>query len=272
MNRNYKSFYLFTSILFKFVRSLFLIILFLTFTTLLYANDDESNKNEDEKNENNKEKEKIIEEESFGNRFYSRHNFYIKTELEMGVVGTSDFITENVFFQYRLVSKNKHAFSVRVNHIGFTSGALSNNPHIFSFAIFGGFEYMFKIFSNTSGLFLYFDLGGSNKGIAFNTGVGLGSRLADAIELNFSYLHDNLITSRLDFQFLIVKYLILKGRFGISYKYTYPNDELFIFLGGLYIGFSIKGYFRLEAGGGFTLNEYSYASGFGGVSIVTSFP
>ncbi len=213
-----------------------------------------------------------IEKKKFGNPIYSKQNFYIKTEFEMGVVGVSDFITENALFQYRFLSKNKHAFSIRVNHIGFTSGALSNNPHIFSFAVMGGFEYMFKVFSNTSGLFLYIDVGGSNSGVAFNTGIGLGSRVADSIELNFSYLHDNLITSRLEFQFLLVKYLILKGKFGISYKYTYPNNEIFVFLGGLYIGFSVKNYFRLEVGGGFTLNDYSYISGFGGASIVTSFP
>jgi hypothetical protein len=214
----------------------------------------------------------IITINDFGNKWFSNHNFFIQNTLEMGMSGSKDILSENMLFSYRFLSKNRHAFSIRNYHIGYAPGIFTNNFTYFNFGVLAGFEYMFKIFSNTEGVFFYTDIGGCQNGIAVNAGFGLGSRVKDGIDINFTYLQNVGFFSRLDFNFLIVKYLILHGKFGIDLKYSDNVIDIFTFFTGAYIGFSINNYFRLELGGGLTINDYAKYSGFGGIIISTSFP
>jgi hypothetical protein len=48
--------------------------------------------------------------------------------------------------------------------------------------------------------------------------------------------------------------------------------RLFTFLNGVYLGFSIKNYFRFELGGGFTVNDNNIFNGFGSAVISMKFP
>ncbi|HPO48865.1 MAG TPA: hypothetical protein PLO89_00930 [Spirochaetota bacterium] len=207
-----------------------------------------------------------------GSKFYSGNSFYASHSFEFGVSGSKDFFTEYFLFSYRFKSRNKHSFTIRTYHIGYAPGIFSNNFSNFNFAVMGGFEYLFKIFSKDEGLFLFFDAGGCNNGFAFNAGIGIGSRVRNGFEINFCFLQNVMFFSRLDFYFLVFDFLILKGKLGFDLKYYNYNIELFTFLVGMFIGFSVKEYFRIELGGGLTINDYAYYSGFGSFSLVVKVP
>ena len=207
-----------------------------------------------------------------GNKWYSNHTFYSLHNFEFGVSGSKDFFTEYLLSSYKFKSRNRHAFSIRAYHIGFAPGIFSNNMKSFNFAVMGGFEYLYKIFSKDEGIFMFFDIGGCNNGFALNTGVGVGSRTKNGFEINFSFLQNVMFFSRIDFYFLVFDFLILKGKLGFDLKYYNLNIEMFTFLAGAFIGFSVKEYFRIELGGGLTVNDYAYYSGFGSFSLAVKVP
>lgn len=207
----------------------------------------------------------------FGNKWYSRQNIYIFHSLEIGLSGTKDYLTEYALFKYRFVSKNKHAFAMRFSHLGYSPGLFTINNKLFNFGFFGGFEYLLKILVILKEYTFGLKIGGCNKGIAFNAGIGIGNRLANGLEIGVFYFHNIGIFPRLDFYFLLIKALTLRGQLGIDYNYTNKTTDIFTFFNGFYIGFSIKDIFRMEFGGGFTLNEYSYFSGYGGLNFSLSF-
>ncbi|MCK4796601.1 MAG: hypothetical protein KAT05_04425 [Spirochaetes bacterium] len=211
------------------------------------------------------------EDITFGNKWYSRQNIFICQTLEMGISGTKDYLSEQFFIKYRFRSKNKHAFAIRLSHIGYAPGLFSNNFTFYNFGIFAGFEYFFKVFSSTEGFFVWTDIGGCNEGFAFDLGLGIGSRVKNGFELWLAYLHNVGIFSRLEFYFLIFNILTLRGKMGLDIKYYNLNMEIFTFIGGFYVGVFIKNTFRIELGGGFTLNDYSYFRGFGGINIAFQF-
>ena len=208
---------------------------------------------------------------SIGNKYYSKQSFYISHTFEFGVSGVKDYFSEYFLFSYSFKSKNLHRFSIRNFHLGYTNGLFSNKFKFFNFAIMAGFEYCYKIFSNTDGFYVFFDAGGCNNGFAFNTGLGVGSRTDTGFELNLTYLYNVGFFSRMDFYFLIAKVFIIRGKIGLDLTHYNLKIELFTFIAGLYIGFSIKKYFRLEAGGGLTINDYAYYSGFGSFNLAFQF-
>ncbi len=224
---------------------------------------DDKNKKEDQTGDRNSKT-------FFGNYWYSRQNIYFMHSTEMGVSGTKDFIEENFLFKYRFRSKNRNAFAIRLFHYGFAPGVFSSNFTFFNFAVLGGFEYLYKIFGPTSGLFAWADIGGTNKNFAINIGIGLGDRNRDGVEFNILYMHNLGIQSRLDFYFLFWDVFTLRGKLGIDVKFTDGMEDIDIFtlLNGLYLGFFINHVFRLEFGGGFTVNQYGFFSGFGGADLI----
>ena len=207
------------------------------------------------------------ENTALGNKWFSRNNIFLNQTADAGLSGSKDFFEESFLFSYRFRSKTRHAFSLRLFHLGYSPGIFSSNFTFYNFGIMAGFEYFYKLFDNLTGVFLWSDFGACNGGFTFSTGFGLGSRVKNGLELWGAYLHNTGIFSRLEFYFLVLKILTLRGKIGIDYKHTNFNLEVFTFLGGFYIGFFIKNIFRIEAGGGFTINEFSYFSGFGGISI-----
>lgn len=232
-----------------------IIITIFLFLTIFQINSDETSDNK-----------------SIGNKWYSKHSFYIQHTFEFGVSGSKDYFTEYFLFCYNFKSKSRHAFSIRGLHIGYAPGIFSNNLDYFNFAVMAGFEYFYKIFSNTEGLFLFTDLGGCNNGFAVNTGIGIGSRTRNGFELSLAFLQNTLLFSRLDFYFLLFKFFVLRGKIGFDLKYHDTAIELFTFIVGLYVGFSVKEYFRIDLGGGLTANDYAYYSGFGSFSISFKVP
>ncbi len=204
---------------------------------------------------------------SLGNRWYSSQTFFVTHTLETGMSGSKDFLTEYFLFSYSFKSKNRHTFTIRNYHIGYAPGLFTANLHFFNFAFMVGFEYLYKIFSSTEGLFLFTDIGGSNGGVAINSGVGVGSRTKTGFEINFTFLQNILFLSRIEFYFLVFNFLVLRGKMGFDLKYRNTDIEIFTFLIGGYIGFSVRQYFKIEIGGGVTVNDYAYYSGFGSVII-----
>lgn len=208
---------------------------------------------------------------TFGNKWYSRQNLYLSNSLDMGFTGTRDYLTELFFSRYTFRSKIKHAFALRSFHIGFAPGTFSNHFTIYHFNVLIGFEYLYKIFSNKAGLFLWMDVGASNRGFAFNLGLGIGERTANGLEFWVSYLADNALFSRLEFYFLIKKLLILRGKLGVDMTFRKSKFDMFTFLNGFFIGVFIKKVFKIELGGGFTFNDRNFLNGFGGVNIAFNF-
>jgi len=235
------------------------------------ATSDKKDQTDDEKKGDKDQTDDIKEKKYiFGNKWYSRQNFYIMNSCEMGLSGTKDFISESFLFKYRFRSKNNHAFAIRLFHHGFAPGVFSGNFTYFNFAVMGGFEYLYKIFSATEGFFLWSDLGGTNKGVATGLGIGLGDRNKNGVELYINYMHNLAVISRLDFYFLFADIFVLRGKLGIDLKFTegMSDIDIFTFLNGLYIGVFVKQIFRIELGGGFTVNQYGYFSGFGGAILI----
>lgn len=211
--------------------------------------------------------EEPTDDKPFGNRWYSRKNLYIFQNVEMGMSGTKDFLSETFLIKYRFKSKNKHAFAMKFFHNGYSPGIFTNHFDFYNFSVLTGFEYLFKVFGPTSGIFVWSDIGGCNGGFAFDIGVGIGDRVKDGIELWISYLQGVGFFSRLDFYFLVIDVLIIRGRFGLDIKQNGLSIDVFNFLTGLYMGFSIRDTFRMEMGGGITINDYFAISGFGGIGI-----
>jgi len=204
---------------------------------------------------------------TIGNKWYSRHNFYFFSTLEIGISGSKDYIGEYALYKYKFKSKTRHAFGLRLFHSGFTTGAFTGNFNFYNFCFLTGFEYFYKIFSKNEGFFIWTDIGGCNNGFAAGFGLGLGSRVKNGAEIWVVYLYNVGVFSRLEFNFLLFNILTLRGKLGIDFKYYDLNMELFTFLSGAYIGLFIKNVFRIELGGGFTINEYSRFGGFGSISL-----
>ena len=202
------------------------------------------------------------------NEWYTKGNVFILQTGEYGISSNNDFLSENFLFKYRFKSKTRYAFSLRAYHIGYTIGLFNHTFKFFNFGFFVGYEYFYKIFSNLEGLFFWTDFGICNRGVAFNTGIGIGSRVKNGFELNFTYLHNVGFFNRLEFYFLLAKIFTIRGMLGLDIKH---NDFIYIekytFLTGSYIGFLIKNIFRFEIGGGIALDEFSNFGGFGSISI-----
>jgi hypothetical protein len=213
-----------------------------------------------------------FQDQTLGNKWYSSQSFYVLQGFEFGVSGSKDFLSETFLFSYAFRSKNRHSFSIRNYHIGNTTGILTNSFEYFNFAVMAGFEYMYKLFTNTDGLFVFTDIGGCDRGVALNAGIGLGNRVKDGFEMDFTFLQNTAFFSRIEFYFLFFDAFIVRGELGIDLKYRDTDIRLFTFLNGIYLGFSISNYFRLELGGGFTVNDNMIFNGYGGAVISMKFP
>ncbi|MBN2545340.1 MAG: hypothetical protein JXB50_06055 [Spirochaetes bacterium] len=205
---------------------------------------------------------------TFGNKWYSKNTFLIKNSTDTGFSGSKDYLNEYFLTKFKFKSRNKHAFSIKIDHIGFTKGLYSNNFEFYDFGIMGGFEYLYKIFNNISGIFFWTAIGACQKGPAFNLGIGIGSDSENSFQLNFSYLHNVLLLSKMEFYFLILKFITFKGKLGIIIHLNDFAIDFFNFFNGFYFGFFIKKVFKIELGGGFTFNDYGYFSGFGGIDLL----
>ncbi len=203
------------------------------------------------------------------NEWYSKGNVFIKQSLKYGVSwDTSDFLSERFLFKYRFRSKIKHSFSLRFLHVGYTTGILNETFKFFNFGFFSGFEYFYKVFDNLTGFFIWTDFGICNRGFALDFGLGLGNRMKNGIELEFTYMHNVAFFSKLEFYFLILNFFTIRGMLGLDIKHDdFIYIEKLTFLTGVNIGFLIKNIFRIEFGGGITLDKYSSVGGFGSVSI-----
>ncbi len=213
----------------------------------------------------------LSEDYSIGDKFYSRQNFYISSSFETGLSGTKDYLSEQALFIYKFRSPGKFQFGIRTNHVGFASGAYSGRNSGFNFLFAIGFEFLYKIFNNTDGLLLSTDMGWSNKGYAFFFSIGLGSRMRSYIELNFLFGVNLALTSNLNFSVIIYKILSLKGVIGVDI--TYKNNweiDVFLLKFGLFIPLTIREIFRIEIGGGLTLNDYYIPRGYGGITLFLS--
>ena len=207
------------------------------------------------------------------NEWYSKGNVFVMQSAKYGVlVNKNDFLSESFLFKYRFRSKSRHAFSLRVFHIGYTIDLLNGIFDFFNFGFFTGFEYLYKIFSNQSGIFVWTDFGACNRGPALNFGLGIGDRIKNGIEFEFTYLHNIAFLTKIEFYFLIIKVLTIRGILGVDIKHKDFNYiEQYAFLTGAYIGFLIKNIFRVEFGGGVTLDEFSNFGGFGSISFALNF-
>ena len=203
------------------------------------------------------------------NEWYSRGNDFILQSAKYGVlINKRDFLSERFLFKYRFKSKIKHAFGIRIFHVGYTINLLNKKFDFFNFGFFTGFEYLYKIFSNQSGIFIWTDFGACNRGHALNFGLGIGDRVKNGIELELTYLHNIAFLTKLEFYFLIIKILTIRGILELDIKhYDFNYIEQFTVLTGVYFGFLIKNIFRFELGGGVTLDEFSNFGGFGSFSI-----
>jgi len=112
---------------------------------------------------------------TLGNKWYSKKKFFINNSTDLGLSGSKEYLDEYFLFKFSLKSRSRHAFSIRTNHIGFTKGLFSGHFDFYDFGIMGGFEYLYKIFNNNSGVFIWTDIGACQKGPAFNLGIGVGS-------------------------------------------------------------------------------------------------
>ena len=221
-------------------------------------------KKKDNSSDITKDKKKPEDEErTIGNKWYSRNNLYINSAADIGFSGTKDYFSEESLFIFKFKSKIKHAFGLRFYHLGYAPGLFSGNFTFYNFSITAGFEYLLKIFSATEGFFVWSDFGGSNKGYSFDLGIGFGNRMRNGFEMDFKYLHNVGVFSKISFYFLFIDLLTLKGKIGIDYNF----NEVFTFLTGLSLGFQIKERFKIEFGGGITLNEYAVIRGFGTLAL-----
>ena len=137
-----------------------------------------------------------------------------------------------------------------------------------------GFEYMYKIFSHNEGIFFIIDIGGSNSGFALYSAIGVGNRLKTFIELNFTFFINSMILSSLVFNILIFDFFSIMGIIGIdaTFKESRWISDIFSFKTGGFICFSVKSNFKIEIGGGITLNDYYALRGFGKLGLAFSFP
>ncbi len=205
---------------------------------------------------------------SLGNKWYSKQIFYSKLYFESGLSGTKDYLKENFLFRYSFKSKNRHQFCIRTFHNGFSTGIYSNNFVFYNFSILAGFEYLYKIFNNLSGIYLWLDAGGCNKGFSFNTGIGVGDQNKTFFQFELNFMQEVGIFLILSFNFFIFDFFNVGGKIGIDLGYENSIINFFAFKSGLFIGFTIKNVFKIEFGGGFTINDYFFFNGFGGVTIV----
>ncbi|HOJ64071.1 MAG TPA: hypothetical protein PLE45_06590 [Spirochaetota bacterium] len=200
-----------------------------------------------------------------GNKWYSKQIFYSRLYFESGFSGTKDYLNESFLFKYSFKSKNRHQFNIRFFHNGFSTGIYSNNFKFFNFSIKGGFEYLYKIFSNLSGIYLWLDVGGCNEGFSFNTGFGVGDRYKSFFQLEFNFLNNISIDTNMDFNFFLFNFFNIGGKVGILIGYRNLLIDFFCFKNCITIGFTIKEIFNISIGGGFTINDYFF---FNGVGIV----
>lgn len=212
-----------------------------------------------------------ITKNGLGNVWYQSRAFIIKNSIELGYSGSKDYLLENFTFKYRFASKIRHSFSIRATHIGFALGLLSKNFNFYEFGIGAGFEYLYKIFNNNSGIFLFTDTGGSYRGPYFTIGGGVGSQETTGFLISFSYLTGTALFSETDFYFLFLKTVSLRGKLGLDIYFKNGKITFFNFSNGFYIGFFIKNIFKLDLGGGFTFNEFGFLAGYGGSSILIQF-
>ena len=147
----------------------------------------------------------------------------------MGVTGVRDFIKEDLSYNFRFKSTTKHAFTLRFNHLGFTLGVLNRSFKDFKFGFLTGFEYFYKLLSSTDGIFIYTDTGMSNNGPAFSFGLGLGNRMNNGFDINFTYLYNNALFSMVSFYFLIAKVFTINGKIGINLLHTNAILDYFTF-------------------------------------------
>lgn len=203
-----------------------------------------------------------------GNKWYSKQIFNLSIFFESGFSGTKDYLKENFLFKYSFKSQNHHQFSIRFFHTGYSTGIYSNNFVFYNFSILSGFEYLFKIFNNLSGIYLWIDIGGCDKGVAFNTGIGIGDQYKTFIHFELNFMQEISLFSLLSFNFLIFDFFNIGGKIGIDLGYSDSIITFFNFKNGIFIGVTIKNVFKIEIGGGFTINDYFFFSGFGGTSFV----
>ncbi|HNZ26787.1 MAG TPA: hypothetical protein PLG34_10020 [Spirochaetota bacterium] len=210
----------------------------------------------------------LSEDYSIGDKFYSRQNFYISSSFETGLSGTKDYLSEKTLFIYKFRSLGKFQFGIRTNHVGFAVGAYSGRNYGFNFLFAVGFEFLYKVFNNRDGLLISTDMGWSNKGYAFFFSIGLGSRMRNYIELNFLFGVNLAVMSNLNFSVVIYKILSLKGVIGVDifYKNNWQID-VFLLKFGLFLPLTIREIFRIEFGGGLTLNDYYIPRGYGGITL-----
>lgn len=211
-------------------------------------------------------------ETTFGNKWFSSQQIYFSNFFRGGMSGSKDFLFENFLFKYSFKSKNKHKFSIRIYHLGYSLGVFSGHFSFFNFNILAGFEYLYKIFNNDAGFFSWADIGGCNGGFSFYTGIGVGSPTKNGFTLSVSFLQNTLVLSNLNFYFLFFDIMTLHGIIGLTTRYSNNYVETFYFKAGLSIGIFVKNKFKLEIGGGFTVNEYSYFNGFGMFTLAGKIP
>ncbi len=208
------------------------------------------------------------DEKTFGNKWYSGQTFVLRTNIEMGASGVKDYLIENSLFSYRFKSRNQHAFTIRLNHFGVSTGCFSGKAKVFNFSVMLGFEYLYKIFSNESGIFVLSDFGGGASGFCMYAAFGLGSHAGTNFTIDFNYMMNKVIMSALTFTVEIVKFFAIKGLIGVDSTYINDNRlDLFSFKAGAFFLFAARPIFACDFGGGITLNDYYAVSGFGAFSI-----
>lgn len=213
----------------------------------------------------------LSEDYSIGDKFYSKQNFYVSTSFETGLSGTKDYLSEKALLIYKFRSRDKFQFGIRTNHVGLASGAYSGRNSGFNFLFTLGFEFLYKIFNNKDGLLLSTDMGWSNKGFVFFFSLGLGSRMRNYIELNVLFGANLTVMSNLNFSVIIYKILSLKGVIGLDIMYKNNWEvEVFLLKFGLFAPLTIREIFRIEIGGGLTLNDYYIPRGYGGITLSLS--
>lgn len=199
---------------------------------------------------------------SLGNPLYSPQEFRLYSSIEGGMYGPKDYLTETSYLTYTFKSLNRNKFSLRLFHTAFFPGLLSGNLNRTGagVVIASGFEYNLKLFKNAGGLNFYIDTGIGMDTFYLSSGAGIGDRFSNGIFLDFSYMHNFYFSSDIDAFFRILKHLSINANLGIYVNTGEENPPAHIKT-GVFPGFHAAEYFRMNAGGGFTLSE-SFVFGF----------
>ncbi len=210
---------------------------------------------------------------SLGNPLFSPQKIDIFSSIQIGMYGSKDFLYEDLTFNYSFKSGNLNRFTLRFKELILFPGLFTNNLYRTGaiFALSSGFEYFIKLFSPENGISFFFDTGFGFNTVYFATGAGVGNRFTNGIFITIEYLHNTFLSSDIDLYVRILKYLSIRGNVGF-YMSFYDDNSFPYIKTGLFPGFHISEYFKLNCGGGFTVSESFIFGFYTSLYITTTIP